>query len=60
MVTMEHKKSKTTVLQGSPNKSEPQNFETSEGMGLRIIGFKIPLNGMTSAPNLMKIYQAVL
>jgi hypothetical protein len=30
-----------------------------EAMGLKIIASKVPLNGITSVPNFMKIYQAV-
>jgi hypothetical protein len=36
------------------------NLKIIEAMGFRNNCIKVPLNGITSIPNLMKIYQAVL
>jgi hypothetical protein len=42
MVTMEHKQSKPTAEQGSPNKFEPHYFKKFEAMGLKIITLRFP------------------
>jgi hypothetical protein len=35
------------------------NFRMIEAMGLKSYCIEVPLNGITSVPNLMKIYQEV-
>jgi hypothetical protein len=57
MVTMEHKpnplltKARLTIL-------NLNNFKIIEAMGLKSYFIEVPLNGITSVPNFMKIYQA--
>jgi hypothetical protein len=42
MVTMEHKQSKHTAEQGSPNNFNPNNFKTIEAVGLKVIALSFP------------------
>jgi hypothetical protein len=42
MVTKEHKESKPTVWQRSPNNLNFNNFEMIEAMGLEIIALRSP------------------
>jgi hypothetical protein len=59
MVTMEHKQSKSTVLQGSRNTFEPWQFQNDQSYGIKNYCIEVPLNGFTSVPDFMKIYQAI-
>jgi hypothetical protein len=39
---MEHKQSKLTAEQGSPNNSDLNDFKMTEAMGLKIIALRSP------------------
>jgi hypothetical protein len=60
MVTMEHKKIRTPQLSKVHlTNLKFNNFKIIVAMALQNYCFEVLLNGITCAPNFMKIYQAV-
>jgi hypothetical protein len=59
MVTMEHKNTNPQFSMTHLTTFNLNNFKMIEAMGLKNYCIEVPLNGITSTPNFMKIYQAV-